>query len=51
MLPSLPQINFTVHPFVSLFVCLSGIPKKVDFNVGIKIRVSTWSHLSVLHHL
>ncbi len=31
-----------------LSVSLSVIPNNVDFNVGNKIRVSTWSHLSVV---
>ncbi len=38
-------INVSIRPSV----CLSGISKHVDFNVGIKIRVSTWSFLSVIH--
>ncbi len=39
-----PSIHLPIHPSIYL----SGIPKKVNFNVGIKIRVSTWSHLSVI---
>jgi hypothetical protein len=51
-LPSPHRINFSVCLSVRLFVCSSVIYENtLNFHVGIKIRVSTWSFLSVLHPL
>ncbi len=45
------QVYFSVCLSVSLSIHLSGISKNVVSNVGIKKRVSTWSHLSVVRPL
>jgi hypothetical protein len=51
-LPSPHRINFSVCLFICLSVSLSVIYENtLNLHVGIKIRVSTWSFLSVIHPL
>ncbi len=55
-LPSPHRINFSVCLSIRLFVCLSVClsviyENTLNFHIGIKIRVSTWSFLSVFHPL
>jgi hypothetical protein len=51
-LPSPHQISFSAHSSVCPFICLSIIyENRLIFHVGIKIRVSTWSFLSIVHPL
>ncbi len=55
-LPRPHRINFSVRLSIRLFVCSSVClsiiyENTLNFHIGIKIRVSTWSFLSVVHPL
>jgi hypothetical protein len=49
--PCSPQITVSVRPSVCPSVRLEYQKTYYIFNVGIKIRVSTWSHLSIVRLL